>query len=485
MALSKQLRAVKYRFIKTRRQFWSSPVGRALRPYFPRFRKKGAEQRYWFRTPPELQFMSESSAAMLLNTAYLTRLLILGLAAFLISATIWAALTELDEITRGQGKVIPSSRLQVVQNLEGGIVETIFIGEGDEVKLHQPLMELDDTQFASNFREKELDYYSNLARASRLKAELEHSEVLVFPSELEEYDNYRKRERQLFQNRRNAHQAELNVIRQQQRQAVQELTSIRAQLKILEKNFLLSKQEFEMTEPLTERGIVSKVQLLRLEQEVNDLASQKENAELSIPRLESARDEIQDRIAEVELKYRSETLESLKEVEVVLDQLEEATKSLGDRVSRTIIRSPVNGIIQKLHINTLGGVVDPGMDLVDIIPIGDSLEVEMMVSPRDIAFIRVGLKAVVKLTAYDFTIYGGLDGEVVHISADTIQNEKGEAFYIVKIKTHESHLGGIDKPLPIMSGMQAEVDIITGQKSLLAYLMKPILRARNRAFTER
>ncbi len=429
--------------------------------------------------------MSESSAAMMLSTAYLSRLLILGMAGLLVSAIIWSGWTELDEITRGVGKVIPSSRLQVIQNLEGGIVESIFIEEGDEVKSGQPLLELDDTQFASNYREKELDYFNNLARALRLKADLKHSESLEFPSILDEYANYRKREQQLFKNRRNAHKAELSVMKQQQLQAEQELISIQAQLKVFKKNHQLSKQEFKMTLPLAEKGVVSKVQLMRLEQEVNRLASDKENAELAMPRMESAIDEIEDRMNEVVLKYRTKTLEALKEVEAVLDQLEEARKSLGDRVSRTIIRSPVNGIVQKLYINTLSGVVDPGMDLVDIIPVGDSLEVEMMVHPRDIAFIRLGLKAVVKLTAYDFTIYGGLDGKVVHISADSIQNEKGESFYIVKIKTHKSHLSDFDKSLPIMSGMQAEVDIMTGKKSLLAYLMKPILRAKSRAFTER
>lgn len=485
MVLSKRLRTVKYRFIKTRRQFWSSRAGRALRPYFPRFRKKGVERRCWFKAQPELEFMSESSAAMMLNTAYLTRLLILGLAAFLVSLTLWASLTQLDEITRGQGKVIPSSRLQTVQNLEGGIIENIFIEEGDEVKKDQSLIELDDTQFASNYREKELDYFSNLARMIRLKAEINLKEKLEFPDNLEKYGNYRKREIQLFNNSISAHAAEVNVVKQQLIQANQELISIQAELKIYNKNFSLSKQEYEMTQPLAKKGIVSKVQLLRLEKEVNELDSKRENAKLSIPRLMSSRNEVLGRLSEVELRYRTKRLEELKEVEVMLDQLAEARHSLGDRVKRTMIRSPVHGIIQKLYVNTLKGVVDPGMPLVDIIPVGDSLEIEVMVNPRDIAFISMGLKAVVKLSAYDFTIYGGLDGEVVHISADTIENEKGEEFYVVRIKTHESHLGSIEHPLPIMSGMQVDTDILTGQKSLLAYLMKPILRARSRAFTER
>lgn len=485
MALSKRLRTVKCRFIKIRRKFWSSRVGCALRPYFPRFRGKCAERRHWFRALPELEFMSESSAAMMLNTAYITRLLILVLAAFLFSVTLWAGLSEIDEIARGQGKVVTSSRMKVVQNLEGGIVKEIFVIEGAEIKIGQPLIELDDTQFASNYREKELEYFSSLARFVRLKAELNLEDELVFPDVLDEYENYRSREIQLFLSSVNGHRAGRNIIKQQALQAEQDLTSIRAQLKIFEKNYLLSKQEYEMTLPLMEKGIVSKVQLLRLEKEVNDINSQKGNAALSIPRLESVRDEVKGRLLEIDLKYRSGTLEALKEVEVVLDQLQEMRKSLGDRVSRTVIRSPVHGVVQKLYVHTIGGVVDPGMPLVDIIPSGETLEIEAMVSPRDIAFIKMGLKAVVKLTAYDFTIYGGLEGAVVHISADTIENEKGEPFYIVRIKTNKSYLGSVDKPLPIMSGMQAGVDIITGKKSLLSYLMKPLLRARNRAFTER
>ncbi|MCK5895139.1 MAG: HlyD family type I secretion periplasmic adaptor subunit [Endozoicomonadaceae bacterium] len=485
MVLSKRLRTVKYCFIKTRRQFWSSRVGCVLRHYFPRFREKNVERRCWFSAQPELEFMSESSAAMLLNTAYLTRLLILGLAAFLLSVTLWAALTQLDEITRGQGKVIPSSRLQTVQNLEGGIVKNIFVEEGDEVKKNQSLIELDDTQFASNYREKELDYFSNMTRMVRLKAEINMNKMLEFPNELEKYGNYREREIQLFNNSIRAHVAEVNVVEQQLIQANQELISIKAELRIFNKNFSLSKQEYEMTKPLADKGIVSRVQLLRLEKEVNELDSKRENAKLSIPRLMSSIDEVKGRLSEVKLKYRTKRLEELKEIEVVMDQLKTARHSLGDRVKRTMIRSPVNGVIQKLYVNTLEGVVDPGMPLVDIIPIGDSLEIEVMVNPRDIAFIHLGLKAVVKLTAYDFTIYGGLDGEVVHVSADTIENEKGDELYVVRIKTHESYLGSIEHPLPIMSGMQVSTDIITGQKTLLAYLMKPILRARSRAFTER
>jgi len=481
-------REIRYVFHVKSRLFWSTMFGKYLRRFFPRFKEKGVETTYWFRKPPELEFMSESSAAMLLNTAYLSRFLIIAIAFFFASLVTWASLTELDEMTRGQGKVIPSSRLQEVQNLEGGIIKNIYITEGQSVDVGQALMELDDTQFASSFRETELDYFSLLAKITRLRSESKNIysyESLVFPIELENSLKYKNREKQIYKNRVNSRKSERGIIKQQLLQARQELSSVEAQVVNLAENYRLSLEEFEMTKPLVSKGVVSKVQLIHLEKALNDVLSQKQSAEISIPRLASSVEEVIERQAELDYKFESEVLDDLREAEVGLDQLNESKKSLGDRVSRTIVRSPVNGIIQKLHVTTLGGVVDPGMKLVDIIPLGDSLEVEMMVVPRDIAFIRIGLKAKVKLSAYDFTIYGGLDGEVVYISSDTIENEKGEAFYVAKIKTFKSHLGDNENRLTIKPGMQADVDILTGKKSLLSYILKPLLRAKSRAFTER
>ena len=438
----------------------------------------------WLGLRSELKFMSESSAAMLLDTAYLTKLSILLVVFFILSVVFWSSITKVDEITRGLGKVIPSSRLQVVQNLEGGIVKNIFVKEGERVKAQQSILELDDTQFAAVHKEKELEYFSEMAKITRLKAEFK-GKALKFSETLIDYPKFIEREQQIYRNRTIALKNEKNIVNQQMRQQELELDSVHSQLESLTKNYKLVNKEYELTQPLEKKGIVSTVQLIRLKQQVNETYSKMKNAEISIPKLTIAIDEIKSRLSEVSIKYEEEVISQLRESEVRFAQLNELRRSYEDRVFRTIIRSPVNGIIRKLHATTIGGVVNPGMDLVDIIPLKGGLLIEVKVSPRDIAFIRNKQEAVVKLTAYDFTIFGGLKGIVEHISADSIQNDKGEEFYFVKIKTEKSFFTVNDAKLPIMPGMQAEVDIITGKKSLMTYLIKPLLRTKNMAFTER
>ena len=434
--------------------------------------------------PEDMEYISDTNVAVLIKTPRGGRLLIYTMLLALISAIVWASFARLDEITRGLGTVIPSSRLQVVQNLEGGILEKIFIKEGEQVKSGQPLMQLDDTRFSSSFRESAIEYFSELAKAARLKAELS-GEVLSFPEELNDYPDYVKREREIFRQRADRFNAELNVASEQVTQARHELSNARDQLKFLTTSFRLGYDELALTIPLAEQGVVSKVELLQLKQRVNDLESQKRRTELSIPKLNASYQESRARREEVIQKYRAEIVQELKETEVHLDQLDESNIALEDQVERTLVRSPMDGIVKKIHVTTLGGVVQPGMSLLEIVPLEDNLLIEAQIQPKDIGFLREGMRAIVKLTAYDFAIYGGLEGEVEHISADTIKDEKGESFYIVRIRTNSNSVGTEEKPLLIIPGMRTNVDIITGDKTLMAYLLKPILKAKQNALTER
>lgn len=240
-----------------------------------------------------------------------------------------------------------------------------------------------------------------------------------------------------------------------------------------------------MSEPLVAKGAISKVEVLRLRRSEVETRGQLDSVGLAIPRAQAAINEIESKVAETRGRYRSEALAQLNEARTDLSKLEASGKAIEDRVNRTLVTSPVRGIVQQMLVNTIGGVIQPGNDLVEIVPLDDSLLVEAKIRPQDIAFLHPGQQAVVKFTAYDYTIYGGLQGKLEQISPDTVTDKEGNSFYVIRLRTDKNHLGSNEKPLLIIPGMVASVDIITGKKTILEYLMKPILRARAEAFRER
>ncbi|WP_330924572.1 HlyD family type I secretion periplasmic adaptor subunit [Candidatus Sororendozoicomonas aggregata] len=432
----------------------------------------------------DMEFMSDTSAAMLIRTPQGGRLLVYTILMALGTAVIWACFAKLDEITRGSGSIVPSSRLQVIQNLEGGILKELYVEEGDRVNAGQPLLQLDDTQFRSDFREGAIEHLGLLAKSARLKAELS-GEPLKFPPELHDYPDYMQRERDIFEQRESSQWVEQSVIEKQILQAKHDFTSTQTEYDYLKKSYQLGAEELKLTKPLAEQGVVSQVELLQLEQKVNDLDSQRRLTQLSLPKLQAAYEEAVARQSELREKFREDAVHELQEVEVKLGQRAESQSGVQDQVDRTLVRAPLSGIVKKINITTIGGVVQPGMEMMEIVPIEDSLLVEVNINPKDIGFLRKGMPAVVKLTAYDFAIYGGLDGTLEHISADTIENEKGESFYVARVRTKENYLGTAHKRLDVMVGMQTSVDIITGEKTVMQYLLKPLLRAKQNALTER
>lgn len=276
---------------------------------------------------------------------------------------------------------------------------------------------------------------------------------------------------------------QISVLTQQVKQKQQDLVEIQARVKNLRQGHVFAKKELEITQPLADEGVVPKIELLKLQRQVNDTRRELTSTELKIPVLQSTiREAMLSRI-DAALKFRSEQQEKLNKTQDQLSALVESAVGLRDRVKRTVVISPVTGKIKTLNINTVGGVIQPGMDIVEIVPTEDSLLVEAKIAPQDIAFLRPNLPAVVKFTAYDFTKYGGLDGELEHISADTTQDEEGNSFYIVRVRTEKTNFGQ-DAELPIIPGMTASVDIITGKRTVLEYLLKPILSAQNNALKE-
>ncbi len=403
-------------------------------------------------------YVTDVNAASLYGASIQSHLLLWASFSFVMIAIIWANFAELDEVTRGSGKTIPSSQIQVVQNLEGGIVSEILVEEGQTVEKNQPLLRLDPVRFTSSLNESKLKYYELLAATARLSAEVENKPLTLPAEVLSVAPEIAKNARQLFESRRDELNANTKLLREQVAQRA--------------RSHALLKQEMEMSAPLVDEGAMSKVELLRIKREVNDLRGQ----------LTEAR----NKLAETKVRFQTKALEELNQTKAELDRITESTLALKDRVTRTLVRSPVKGIVKQLKVATVGGVIQPGMDLVEIVPLEDKLLIEAQIRPADIAFLHPGQKAMIKLSAYDFSIYGGLEAELEHISADSITNEEdGENYYLIRLRTKKNYLEKNGAKLNVIAGMTAEVDILTGKKTVLDYLLKPILKARETALRER
>ncbi len=431
------------------------------------------------------QPLPEVSKALVEDAPRVVRLTIWCLIAFFMFLLVWAHFAVVDEVTRGDGKAIPSSKLQKIQNLEGGIVAELFIREGQIVKVGDPLLRLDDTRFASNVGETEADRLSWLLRLERLSAETEGRPLLITDEARAKAPGLAASEQSLYESRQQQLHDEVAGLEEQLIQRKQELREFASKQAQYRSSLNLLRQEIQMSEPLVAEGAMSQVEVLRLKRAEVENRGQMDATSLAIPRAESAIKEVERKIDETRGRFRSEALAQLNEARTELSKTEATGKALEDRVNRTLVTSPVRGIVKQLLVNTIGGVIQPGSDLVEIVPLDDTLLVETRIRPQDIAFLHPGQEAVVKFTAYDYTIYGGLKAKLEQISADTITDEEGNSFYLIKLRTDKSHLGTAENPLLIIPGMVASVDIITGKKSILSYLLKPIIRARAEALRER
>ncbi len=363
-------------------------------------------------TREDIPFMPTRLGAFFLNPPKASFLIIRYTLILFILAFIWACFSNLEEITVAEGKVIPSSHVQIIQNLEGGIVSEIPVKVGQLVQKNQIVMKLDETRFASSAEESK---------------------------------------------------ASINVLQEQVHQREQELVEKRSRLAQLQQSYGYINRELQMSKPLLAQGVVSEVEILRLQRQVSDLRGEMDATRLAIPRLQS----------------------QLNEAKSKLEGANATETAAKDRLDRTTIRSPVEGIVKTIAVNTVGGVIQPGMNVMEIVPVEDNLLIEARVRPSDVGFLKVGQPAMVKISAYDFSIYGGLDAEVENITADSITNEKGESFYLVRVRTRKNYLGTDEKTLPIIPGMMATASIKTGSKSIMSYLLKPIFKAKTIALTER
>ncbi|WP_421707248.1 HlyD family type I secretion periplasmic adaptor subunit [Algihabitans sp.] len=431
-------------------------------------------------------FMSELAAALHRRPRIGAQILLFAIVGFVVWAVVWAAHAEIDQVSSGTGRVIPSRQIQVVQNLEGGILSELLVREGETVEAGQVLMHLDDTQLTSDFGENQVKALGLQAVIARLQAELSE-EPLLFPAVVQEaMPQVTEAEAALYRARADELTSALNRLGEQLNQRRRELEETEARIVQLTRSINLTRQEIAILAPLVERGINAPIDLIRLRREENQFVGDLAVAEKTRERLQSGLAEIEAQTTETRAQFRSRALQELNEAQVNLQALQQVLTSRVDRVERAIVRAPTAGTVKQLFVTTLGGVVRPGQDLVEIVPTEDTLLVEARLRPADIAFIYPSQAAKVKITAYDFTVYGSLPASVEHISADTIEDEaSGESFYLVRVKTDVADLRDRQgEPLPVIPGMTAAVDILTGKRTVLQYILNPFLKVGQRALRE-
>ena len=434
----------------------------------------------------DLFFMSEVDAAVRRKGHAFAYILSLSVAVLLVLFVVWARFTVLDEVTRGMGQVVPSQRVHVIQNLEGGIIQEILVDENQIVNKGDTLARIDNTVAASHFREAAAKAIEHRAAILRLTAEINGETSVDFSAEDQDFDpQLLQDQKAIFDARRRQLDVEVNVLRAQLNQRKQEIVEMQSRREQLERSLSLAREQRAAVKPLVDQGVYPRTDFLAIERDISSLQGDIDALRLGIPRIKQSAEEAEKRIEQRRAELQAQALDELNRRRVELNSLREIMAAGEDRVTRTDVRSPVRGTVKQLLLSTVGGVVRPGESIMEIVPLDDTLLIEARIRPADIAFLHPGQKAMLKISAYDFSIFGGLEGYVEAISADTIEDERGESFYNVKLRTKTNTMIYRGESLPIIPEMTASVDILTGKKSVLAYLMKPILRMKQNALRER
>jgi membrane fusion protein, adhesin transport system len=415
---------------------------------------------------------------------------IIYLALFCVVALIaWAAVWQVDEVARGEGKVIPSRSVQAVQSLDGGVVAEILVSEGDKVKKDQPLLRIETIRADSQKAEVVARLNTLKLKHARLSAEVKGLSSFAIPEEISNSEKDASiREQELFAARRHEMQTSMKVLDNQITQRSQEQKDAQSR-KVSSTEMLASQdKELAMMKPLVGLGAASNMEIVRLERDVLKSKSERDSANLAIDRIAAGMAELNQKRTEVEAQFRSRAAVELNDTASELARLTETMPGMTDKVTKTVLRAPVDGIVKTLSTKSLGAVLQPGKDVAEIVPLDDSVLLEARVAPKDIGTLRVGQSATLRLSAYDYAVFGGLKGKLELISPDTVTDEKGNAFYLVRVRSakpseQDGSIGS--KTNPIIPGMTGSVDMLTGSRTVLTYFLKPIFRAQQRAFTER
>ena len=433
----------------------------------------------------DYEFMHSLSSAVLQSTPKKIRVVLYFWIFSILMLVTWAYFAQIDEIARGDGDIVPSGENQMIQNLEGGIIEEILVKEGEIVEKGQLLIKIDNQKSKSSFSTNAIKAEALDAKIIRLNAEASGGIFKVTKDMEKLIPEFIKNERSLYNTNKQQLHSKLNALKEQLSQRRHDLSEAKSSRNSMKQSLKMINEEVQMTKPMVVKGVRSKIDFLKLQREANEVKDRYNTARLSVPRLVSAINEVKSTIRETTFIHRADAKLKLNEAVSELRGYRANSTALQDQVRRTLVRAPMKGIVQELFVHTVGGVIQPGADILEIVPTDSTLLVEVKIKPSDIAFIYYGQKAIVKFSAYDFSIYGGLEGEVVLISADTITDQKENVFYTVRIKTNTNYLERNGEELKIIPGMTVSVDIITGRKSVLDYILKPILKTKQYTFTER
>lgn len=447
-------------------------IDRLFRPFFSAFQNRSK------------QWAVDADQTIDQQRTLRARGLLYGIGLTFIVLIIWTAFATVDEVTRGEGKVIPSRQLQIIQSVDGGIINQVFVEEGEKVRENDLLVRIDPTRFVASFQEGSVRSYALTAKVERLRALINNTTLqLDFSSaETPVQERVLQQEQGYYQASLKELEDRLSVAREQLAQRKQELSETQARVSAAKHSYRMSTQELHATQPLLTSGAVSVIEVLRLQRDQAAAEGEQRQAEARARQVKASIQEAESRILEVESTARSQWRSELSEASSQLNSLDKSVEGLADKVKLSEVRSPVDGTVQRVLLNTIGGVVQPGNALIEIVPSDDRLLIEAKISPKDIAFLRPGLPATIKLHAYDFAIYGGISATLEHISADTITDEHDNTFYLVRAVTHDDYAA---QQFSVIPGMTAQLDIMTGKKSILSYLLKPVLRAKANALSER
>lgn len=433
----------------------------------------------------DYKFMRSLSAAVLEDTPSRLRSVLIFWLVTVIFLLLWAGFSPIDELVRGDGQVIPGGENQMIQHLEGGILSEILVKEGQKVKVNDVLLKVENIKSSSTYESSQ--YKSAEVRAKILRLRAEALGVPFNPSEadLREIPEQIAQQRSAYMANQEYINSQISSLNDLYRQKQSELAEAKSRIAESKRSLAFIREEIAMTEPMVAQGIKPKVEFLQLQRQASDIQERYNAVVTSIPRLNAAINEITNKIRQARSEFTSKARIELAGAETEIKRVGAESSALADEVTRTAIKSPINGIVQKLYINTVGGVIKPGDNLIEIVPTEGGLLAEAKIKPSDIAFIYPGQDAIVKVTAYDYSIYGSLHGKVVTISPDTVTDKKDNVYYVVKIQTDKKYLGTKEKPLKIIPGMTINVNIVTGKKTILQYILKPIIKAKQYTFSER
>ncbi len=433
----------------------------------------------------DTDFMGELEAAAHLRPAVPVMLMLYAIMALVVFLIVWAGIAQIDEMTRGEGQVVPTQEIQVVQSLEGGILGELLVTEGQHVKKGEILLRISDVQSSSEERGTEARTLALQLKRARLEAEASGKDFVVPEEIAQKNPQIIANEKALYESRQQELKNSFAILEDRINKALAEIAEVKAQVSRYAENRTHLQKQLSITRKMVEQKAMPQLEQIKLEGELSDISGQL-NAQAERQKgLEAELKVAQKEKENQSDKFRSQALGELNGVETEIAGLQENLKSIGDRVYRSELRSPVDGTVNSIAIKTIGGVIQPAMHLVEIVPADSELKIIARVPPDEIAFLSPGQAVKVKITAYDASKYGALDGKLVRIGANSVSDKEGKTFFEIEVRTDRNFLGTESQPLPISPGMVAQTEIITGKRTVLEYLLKPVLRARDRAFTER